>query len=112
MKFSDRVYALCKQIPKGKVTTYQEIANVLGTKAYQSVGNALRCNPYAPEVPCHRVIKSDGSIGGFKGCTGNESREVKEKVKLLLNEGVEVVKGKVDLKKYLFSNFEIVQKNL
>lgn len=46
--------------------TYKEVAHAIGKpKAYRAVGNALNRNPFAPEVPCHRVIKSDGSIGGF-----------------------------------------------
>lgn len=110
MKFSDQVYVLCKQVPKGKVTTYREISLALGISAYQAVGNALRYNPYAPSVPCHRVVKSDGSVGGFKGeITGNA---VEEKIKLLQSEGVEVIDGKVDLEKYLFIKFKNIQKNL
>lgn len=94
--FAEKVYALCKKIPRGKVTTYGEIARALDCKAYRAVGNALRCNPYAPIVPCHRVVRSDGSIGGFKGKTAG--REVREKIKLLEEEGVKVEKGKVDSK--------------
>jgi len=67
MNFNQRVWNLCKRIPKGKVTTYKLISEKLGTKAYRAVGNALRKNPYAPEVPCHRVVNSDGSVGGYKG---------------------------------------------
>ncbi|MEK6900935.1 MAG: MGMT family protein [Nanoarchaeota archaeon] len=65
-------FSICQQIPKGKVTTYKEIASVLGTKGYQAIGQALQCNPYAPHVPCHRVVKSDGSLGGFKGKTSGK----------------------------------------
>ena len=65
--FNERTYDLLKKVPKGKVTTYKALAEKLGTKAYRAVGQAMRCNPYAPKVPCHRVVKSDGSIGGFQG---------------------------------------------
>lgn len=98
--FAEKVYALCRNIPKGKVSTYKEIAKALGGKGYQAVGNALRCNPYAPEVPCHRVVKSDGNIGGFKGKT--KGKEVEEKIELLRKENVKIVDGKIDLKKHLF----------
>ncbi len=78
MSFAEKVYFLCRKIPEGKVTTYREIAHALNTKGYQAVGQALRCNPYAPRVPCHRVVKSDGSLGGFKG--KSEGKEIKEKI--------------------------------
>lgn len=101
ISFSEKVYSLCCKIPKGKVTTYQEIALVLNTKGYQAIGQALRCNPYAPHVPCHRVVKSDGSVGGFKG--KRKGKEIQEKIRLLEKEGVEIVDGKVDLKIFKFS---------
>lgn len=63
--FQQRVYGLCRQIPMGRVTTYKIIAEKMGVKAYRAVGQALNKNPYAPRVPCHRVIGSDGTLGGF-----------------------------------------------
>ena len=99
MNFNQKVWNLCKKIPKGKVTTYKEIAKAMKTKAYRAVGNALKNNPYAPKVPCHRVINSDGSIGGYKG-----KKNSKEKIRLLKKEGVYNTNShKIDLKKYLFS---------
>ncbi|MBI3034622.1 MGMT family protein [Candidatus Woesearchaeota archaeon] len=65
MSFSERVYRLCRAIPEGKVTTYKILAEKLGVRAYRAVGNALNRNPYAPEVPCHRVVGGDGSLVGF-----------------------------------------------
>ncbi len=50
-RFADQAYELLRQVPKGRVTTYREIAHALGTRAYQSVGQAMKNNPYAPEVP-------------------------------------------------------------
>jgi len=88
MKFSDKVYRLTKRIPKGKVSTYGEIAEALGCKAYRAVGNALNKNPYAPTVPCHRVIRSDGGLGGF-------ASGIKAKIRLLKKEGVKTTNGKV-----------------
>ena len=88
-------------IPEGKVTTYGLIAKKLNTRAYRAVGNACRRNPYAPKVPCHRVVKSDGSIGGFGGKTSGKT--VERKIKMLKREKVEIMNGKVvDLVKVLF----------
>jgi O-6-methylguanine DNA methyltransferase len=88
-------------IPRGKVTTYGLIARKLKTAAYRAVGNACRNNPYAPRVPCHRVVKSDGTIGGFGGKTSGKT--VRDKVELLRKEGVQVKDGKiVDFEKALF----------
>ena len=63
--FADNVLALVKEIPRGKVTTYKALGNALGNKAYRAVGNALRHNPNPIIVPCHRVVCSDGSLGGL-----------------------------------------------
>ncbi|HTY43865.1 MAG TPA: MGMT family protein [Patescibacteria group bacterium] len=93
--FNERCYKILRKVPKGKVTTYKELAKAINSKAYRAVGNAMHNNPYAPKVRCHAVIKSDGSIGGFASGTKN-------KVKLLSSEGVEVKNNKVDLKKYLY----------
>lgn len=90
-----------ESIPEGKVTTYGLIAKKLNTRAYRAVGNACRRNPYAPKVPCHRVVKSDGSVGGFGGKTSGKN--VERKVKMLRREKVEITNGKVvDLVKVLF----------
>jgi methylated-DNA-[protein]-cysteine S-methyltransferase len=82
-----------ENIPKGKVTTYGLIARKLKTKAYRAVGNACRRNPYAPRVPCHRVVRSDGTIGGFGGKTTGKT--VERKIKLLRRENVEIVNGRI-----------------
>ena len=87
--FEEKVYAECKKIPKGKVRTYGEIAKKLKTSP-RAVGNALRKNPYAPKVPCHRVIKSDGSLGGFDGKMNNKKKEI-----LLKKEGLKIKNGKI-----------------
>ena len=64
--FEARVYAVVRRIPKGQVRSYQWVARQLGHPGLaRAVGNALNRNPYAPQVPCHRVIRSDGSLGGF-----------------------------------------------
>ncbi|MEM4245331.1 MAG: MGMT family protein [Candidatus Nanoarchaeia archaeon] len=100
MKFSEKVYKITKQIPKGKVSTYGEIAKALNTKAYRAVGNALHVNPYAPVVPCHRVVKSNGNLGGFGG-------GIQKKIRLLESEGIKVENNKIiDFEKVLFKNFK------
>ncbi|MBS3086367.1 MGMT family protein [Candidatus Pacearchaeota archaeon] len=93
--FNERCYSVLKKVPKGKVTTYKEISKALNSKAYRAVGNAMNKNPYAPRVPCHRVVKSDGFVGGFASGPRN-------KIKMLKNEGVEVKNNKIDLSKYLY----------
>jgi methylated-DNA-[protein]-cysteine S-methyltransferase len=101
LKFDERVWKLMESIPKGKVTTYALIAKKLNSKAYRAVGNACRRNPYAPRVPCHRVVKSDGTVGGFGGETSGKT--VKKKVLMLRKEHVEIRDGKiVDFEKVLF----------
>jgi methylated-DNA-[protein]-cysteine S-methyltransferase len=90
MSFNQQVWAVCARVPKGKVTTYAAIARKLGTHAYRAVGNAMNKNPYAPKVPCHRVVGSDGSLTGF-------AAGVEKKKRLLKAEGVAFAKGKVDL---------------
>jgi len=94
-KFQEKVYKLTKKIPKGKISTYKEIAKAMKTRAYRAVGSALNKNPYAPQVPCHRVINSDGFIGGF-------ASGINKKIKMLRNEGVIVNDKKIDLKKYIY----------
>ncbi|MFA5106375.1 MAG: MGMT family protein [Candidatus Micrarchaeia archaeon] len=70
-KFEHEVYKACLKIPRGKTATYKEIAAMIGRPgAARAVGNALGKNPFAPFVPCHRVLKSDGSLGGYSGRGG------------------------------------------
>jgi len=80
---------LC-QVPRGQYTTYAAISNHLSSSP-RAVGNALRNNPFAPEVPCHRVLASGGGIGGFHGSWGKKGEEGlhdKKKRELLRKEGV------------------------
>ncbi len=123
--FNEKCYSLLRKVPRGKVTTYKALAEKLGTKAYRAVGNAMNKNPYgflttsnssarllsqnkkefkvnkspySPEVPCHRVVGADGSMTGF-------ASGVDKKIKMLRQEGVVVVDGKVDLVKFKFDDF-------
>ncbi len=93
LSFNERCYALLRSVPKGKVTTYKKIADALGCKAYRAVGQAMKKNPYAPHVPCHRVISADGHIGGF-------AHGQKKKIALLKREGVVINKGKINLVRF------------
>ena len=96
--FYQKVYSLLKKVPKGKVTTYKDLAKALHSKAYRAVGTAMRLNKNAPIVPCHRVVNSDGSVGYYSGKGG-----IKVKIILLEKEGVEVKNNKIEnFKKKLF----------
>lgn len=79
---------LLKHIPKGKVTTYKAVAEMLGTKAYRAVGNAVGKNRDIPNVPCHRVVNTSGKLGGY-------AFGVDKKVDLLRSEGLQIENGKV-----------------
>ena len=92
MSFNHKVWALCARIPPGRVATYGQIAKALGSPgAARAVGNALNKNPYAPAVPCHRVVGSNGSLTGFAGGLGTKER-------LLVGEGVALRNGRADVK--------------
>lgn len=88
ISFNQKCYTLLKRVPRGKVTTYKAIANALQCRAYRAVGNAMRTNPSIPIVPCHRVVNSDGSIGGYASGTDR-------KIQMLKAEGVVVKENKV-----------------
>ncbi|WXG45393.1 MAG: MGMT family protein [Candidatus Atabeyarchaeum deiterrae] len=107
--FQKKVLTLLTKIPKGKVTTYGEIAKALGdSHLSRAVGNAVRNNPYAPTVPCHRVIRSNGEIGGFGGELSGE--KINEKIRLLKEEGVRTDdSGRIDLQKYLVTGEDLAK---
>src|SRR3954470_15234520 len=90
MTFNQKVWALTSRIPKGKVVTYACIARKLNSNGYRAVGNALNKNPYAPTVPCHRVVGSSGALTGFAG--GLPKKEA-----MLSAEGVPFLRGRVVL---------------
>lgn len=101
VNFDENVWKLMQRIPKGRVTTYSMIAKKLNTRAYRAVGNACRKNPYAPRVPCHRVVRTDGTVGGFGGKTSGKT--VEKKIRLLRKENVEIKNGKItNFEKVLF----------
>ena len=83
-KFQIKVWNYLKKIKKGSVLTYSDVAKgIKKPRAVRAVANAIGKNPYAPKIPCHRVIRSDGSIGGYSGKGG-----IKTKKKLLKSEGI------------------------
>ena len=85
-KFQIKVWNYLKKIPKGETRTYLQVAKAIGKpKAYRAVANAVGKNPYPPKIPCHRVIRSDGSLGGYSGKGG-----IKTKLKLLRSEKVKI----------------------
>ena len=78
--FTEKVYAVVAKIPKGSVMTYQEVARRAGRpKAYRAVGNIMNKNPDTTKVPCHRVVRSDGTPGGY-------ARGAKKKIEILRRE--------------------------
>jgi methylated-DNA-[protein]-cysteine S-methyltransferase len=93
MNFKEKVFQKTKKISKGKVSTYKEIARVIRKpRAIRAVGNVLNKNNN-PVVPCHRVIKSDGDLGGYR--SGSD-----KKTRLLRAEGIIIKNNKINLKKY------------
>lgn len=87
--FRKKVYEAARRIPRGKTATYAAVARAVGRpRAVRAVGNALHKNPFR-SVSCHRVIRSDGSVGGY-------ARGTAEKIKILQREGVIIKEGKVD----------------
>ena len=88
-RFQSDCYEALKKVPKGKVITYSGLARMIGKpKAHRAVGSAMNKNPYAPQVPCHRVVKSNGDLGGF-------ATDIEVKIKRLQEEGVMVSDNKI-----------------
>ena len=97
---TEKVYQRLKEVPEGKVTTYKDLALICETKAYRAVGQILKRNPVGSGVPCHRVVSSDGRLGGYRGKT--DGKEIEEKVIRLRNEGIEIKGMKVNLERFGF----------
>ena len=97
MNFNQQCYELLSKIPEGKISTYKEIAKALNTKAYRAVGKAMAKNPNIINTPCHRIIRSNGSVGGYV-------LGVNKKISLLKKEGITINRGKVvDYKLIIYS---------
>lgn len=98
LTFNEHCYELLLKIPKGRVSTYKAIAVALNSKAYQAVGNAMNSNPNPISVPCHRVVNSDGRLGGY-------AFGVVRKIELLTEEGIIIQDDKVQDFKEVFFDF-------
>lgn len=95
--FSEKVLELTRRIPGGKVSTYSEIARALGKPgASRAVGNALRENKCPDRIPCYRVVRADGRVGGYSGIMDS-----REKASRLERDGISVRNGKVELERHL-----------
>ena len=89
MKLEERVYKKLLEVPSGMVVTYGELARAVGLKNGQrKIGQIMRTNPFPVIIPCHRVVKSDGNIGGY--AFGIERKE-----NMLYKEGIEISNGKI-----------------
>ena len=85
-KFQLQVWNYLKEIPRGSVKTYKQVAIAINKpKSARAVANACARNPYAPNIPCHRVIRTDGGLGGYSGRGGLD-----QKLKLLRSEKVDI----------------------
>lgn len=97
MDFKERVFLIVKKIPKGKVLTYKNIARLIGSSnSSRAVGNVLNKNRDFKNIPCHRVVRSDGYIGGY--VFGSNKKR-----KLLTKEGIVIINDKIDLEKFSFN---------
>jgi len=85
-KFQIKVWNYLKKIPKGKLRTYSQVAKAINKPlAVRAVANAIGKNPFPPTIPCHRVVRSDGSLGGYSGKGGITTKKIllkKEKIQL------------------------------
>ena len=95
MSFQEKVWAVCTRVPAGRVTTYAAIAHAMKSRSYRAVGQALRRNPLAPVVPCHRVVAVSGALTGF-------AKGLAEKRRLLEAEGIIFRGPRVDMTRHFF----------
>ena len=102
MELSKRVYAVARRIPMGRISTYREVAHAIGCRCYRLIGQILAKNPHK-NVPCHRVVKSNGEVGGFCG-----SAENRKKIEILRKEGIIIKKGEIqDFENMLVNSQEL-----
>src|SRR6185369_5113929 len=96
--FRETIYTLLRKVPKGKVATYGQLAELAGSPgAARAVGMCMKINPDAPRTPCHRVVAADGSLTGYSGGNG-----ITTKKEMLIKEGVKFKGEKVDLSQSLW----------
>ena len=90
MNLDKKIYKKLAEVPKGKITTYGELAKAVGLKNGQrAIGNFMNKNPYPVIIPCHRVVKSDGNVGGY-------AYGEKIKINMLTKEGLKIKNGKIE----------------
>ena len=100
--FEKKVWKVLEKIPRGRITTYGEIAKFLGRQnASRAVGNAVGKNPFAPRIPCHRVVKKNGEIGGYSAAGGAGA-----KIQILKSEKILVKNNRVQNFEKVFFRFE------
>lgn len=101
MNLSEYTYYLVRQIPSGRVSTYGAVAKALGNKQYaRAVGKYMNKNPNADTMPCFKIVKSDGTLGGF-------GLGINDKIRRLKKDGIEVKDGKIiDFKRVFFNDFK------
>ncbi len=87
-EFQRKVYLALLDVPRGATISYKELGEKVGCKSAQAIGQALKRNPFAPDVPCHRVVCSNGTVGGFHGQRDGEM--IDKKLNLLRTEGAEL----------------------
>ncbi len=92
-RFTQKVYSLAQQIPKGKVATYSQLARLAGSPgAARAVGMSMKCNPDTSKIPCHRVVAADGKLTGYAFGKGLSTKKM-----MLTHEGVQFNGEKVNL---------------
>jgi O-6-methylguanine DNA methyltransferase len=92
MKINEKVYSLCRKIPKGKISTYKEMGIKLNTKAYRLIGQILKHNKNPIKIPCFKIVKNNGDISGYNG---SNIKNISKKIKLLRKEGIIVKNNKI-----------------
>ena len=90
MGFKEKIYNALKTVPKGYLTTYKELAKAVNSKAYRVVGSLMKKNEHPKEIPCYKVVKSNGSIGNYSAKGG-----IKRKIELLRKDGILVENSKI-----------------
>src|SRR3989344_7124764 len=89
--FQEKAYRALRRVPRGRVTTYKDLARTIGSpRAARAVGNALNKNPFVPDVPCHRAVRSDGSVGGY-------ALGARKKIETLRREGIKIIGDRIYL---------------
>ena len=107
--FRLRVYLELLNVPRGETITYGELARRIGCGSAQAVGQALKHNPFAPEIPCHRVIAADGSLCGFGG--SRSPKALKRKRMLLEAEKIELSRPNGNCRSSTDGDFDIISAN-